>query len=320
MRQDRSEAKARQTFRRSALPFVGLRRIDAPVARPRVAERRGAGHLLRMTNGEAAGFRKLVDVVARLRGDGGCPWDKKQTPQSMAPTLLEEAYEAIDALRRGDARESHEELGDVLINVAMVAQMFAEAGGPNLDAIAASAADKLVRRHPHVFDGKGKDADHAAFAGWEQRKREERLAQGRAAGALDGVPDAMASLLRAYRIGQKAAKVGFDWPDRRGPREKIDEELRELDAAAVGNDAAAIRDELGDVLFSVCNLARHLGVEPETALRGTVDKFVARFRFVEQELGPDLGRRTLDEMEASWQRAKQRPSRGAEGDGAPSTD
>lgn len=257
-----------------------------------------------MTNGSGAGFQKLVDVVARLRGDGGCPWDRKQTPQSMAPTLLEEAYEAIDALRRGETREAHEELGDVLINVAMVAQMFAEDGGPGLDTIARDAADKLVRRHPHVFGDARDDAQHAAFAGWEQRKREERAAQGRPTGVLDGVPAAMAALLRAYRIGQKAAKVGFDWPDRRGPREKIDEELRELDVAAAGNDPAAMRDELGDVLFSVCNLARHLGVEPETALRGTVDKFVARFQFVERELGPELERRTLDEMEASWLRAK----------------
>ena len=268
-----------------------------------------------MTNGAAAGFQKLVDVVARLRGEGGCPWDRKQTPQSMAPTLLEEAYEAVDALRRGETREAQEELGDVLINIAMVAQMFAEGGGPGLDAIASAAADKLVRRHPHVFGDARDDAQHAAFAGWEQRKREERQAQGREAGVLDGVPAAMAALLRAYRIGQKAAKVGFDWPDRRGPREKIDEELRELDAAAAGNDAAAIRDELGDVLFSVCNLARHLGVEPETALRGTVDKFVARFQFVERELGPDLERRTLDEMEASWLRAKSAlRSAGAAGD------
>lgn len=313
--------KARQTFRRRDTSFVLRHEADAPGEDPRVAERPGAGHLLRMSNGEAAGFRKLVDVVARLRGEGGCPWDRKQTPQSMAPTLLEEAYEAIDALRRGEMREAQEELGDVLINVAMVAQMFAEGGGPGLEAIAASAADKLVRRHPHVFEGKGADAQHAAFAGWEQQKREERQAQGRAAGALDGVPDAMASLLRAYRIGQKAAKVGFDWPDRRGPREKVDEELRELDAAAAGNDVAAMRDELGDVLFSVCNLARHLGVEPETALRGTVDKFVARFRFVEQELGPHLERRTLDEMEASWQRAKRTPPSNGPGNvGSPPAD
>ena len=294
----------RQTFRRRAAPFVGPRRTDAPGLQPLVAERPDAGHLLRMTNGAAAGFQKLVDVIARLRGEGGCPWDQKQTPQSMAPTLLEEAYEAIDALRRGDVRESAEELGDVLVNVAMVAQMFAETGGHGLDSIADAAADKLVRRHPHVFGDAREDAQHAAFAGWEQRKREERQAQGRATGVLDGVPTAMAALLRAFRIGQKAAKVGFDWPDRRGPREKIDEELRELDEAAASGDASAIRDELGDVLFSVCNLARHLGAEPETALRGTVDKFVARFQFVERELGPELERRTLDEMEASWLRAK----------------
>ncbi len=275
----------------------------------------------RMTSSAPTGMQQLLEVIARLRGEGGCPWDQKQTPRSMAPMLLEEAYEAVDALRSGDAESASEELGDVLINIAMIAQMFAEAGGRGFDAIAAAAADKLVRRHPHVFADLGANAQHEAFEGWEQRKRVERQAQGRPAGALDGVPAAMASLLRAYRIGQKAAKVGFDWPDRRGPREKIDEELRELDAAAANNDAAAMRDELGDVLFSVCNLARHLGVEPETALRGTVDKFASRFRLMEQELGPALDRHTLVELEASWQRAKQKlAGEGPKSGGEPSAD
>lgn len=251
-----------------------------------------------------AGLHKLIKVVARLRSDDGCPWDRKQTPESMAPCLLEEAYEAIDALRSRDDAASIEELGDVLVNLAMVAQMFAERGASDLDAIANAAADKLIRRHPHVFGSASANAQHEAHAGWEARKQQERAARGDARGALDGVPQALPALLRAYRIGQKAARVGFDWPDAKGPREKIDEELRELEAVAQRGDRDAIRDELGDVLFSVCNLARHLGTDPETALRGTVDKFAARFRFVEREMGPDLASRTLDELEASWQRAK----------------
>ena len=259
-----------------------------------------------MTAEETDGLRKLLHVVARLRAPDGCPWDQKQTPDSMAPCLLEETYEAIDALRKRDDTAAVEELGDVLVNVAMIAQMFRERAVSSLDAIAALAANKLIRRHPHVFGSEQGDAEHAAHSGWEARKREEREASGDARGALDGVPIELPALLRAYRIGQKAARVGFDWPDAKGPREKIDEELRELETAAARGDRDAIRDELGDVLFSVCNLARHLGVDPETALRGTVDKFAARFRFVEQDLGPDLTKRSLDDLEASWQRAKVR--------------
>lgn len=255
---------------------------------------------------------RLLDVVARLRAPDGCPWDRKQTPVSMAPHLLEEAFEAVDALRRGDAVAAGEELGDVLVNVAMISQITREAGGAGIAAVAAAAADKLVRRHPHVFGEQRADSAEAAYGNWERQKQQEKAQQPGPRGVLAGVPRALPALLRAFRSGEKAARVGFDWPDRQGPRAKIDEELAELDAAIACGDAAAMADELGDVLFSLCNLARHLGVNPEMALAGTTDKFQRRFEAVEAEFDHQLAGRTLAELDAAWVRAKHRESGGTE--------
>jgi tetrapyrrole methylase family protein/MazG family protein len=262
------------------------------------------------------GIRSLLSTVARLRAEDGCPWDRKQTTRSMAPHLLEEAFEAADALTRQHPDDAREELGDVLVNVAMLCQIAGEppaAASPDdlrgfdLDTVAAAAADKLVRRHPHVFGDVQAESAEDAYASWERQKRAEG-GPDRPRGALDGVPVALPALLRAYRTGQKAAKAGFDWPDPQGPRVKLDEELAELDAAVTAGGKAAIEHELGDVLFSICNLARHLGIEPETALCGTIERFTRRFRQVEHELGPNLAERNLQEMEAAWQRAKQQES------------
>jgi len=252
---------------------------------------------------------RLAAVIARLRAPDGCPWDREQSTASMAPHLLEEAYEAADALRRRQAGATREELGDVLVNVLMISQIASESiagdlSGFDLEAIAAGAADKLVRRHPHVFTDQRVDGAEQAYRNWERMKRSESPDQ-QPRGVLDGVPAAMPALLRAFRIGEKAARAGFDWPDRAGPRAKIDEELAELDAAIASGQAAAIQHELGDLLYSVTNLARHLGVEPETALRTTIDRFQARFRSVEAEFGGDLRDRSLAELEAAWQRGKQ---------------
>ncbi|MBI5851342.1 MAG: nucleoside triphosphate pyrophosphohydrolase [Planctomycetes bacterium] len=245
---------------------------------------------------------ELLAVLARLRAPGGCPWDREQTPATMAPHLLEESFEAADAIRRGDDKEMREELGDVLMNVLMIAQMSAEAGRFDAGAVARGIAGKLVRRHPHVFgDGQASDPKQV-LRRWEELKRAERPAGARS--ALEGVPNALPALLRAFRVGEKAARVGFDWPDRTGPRAKIDEELAELDEAARGGDPGEVASELGDLLFAVCNLARHLGVEPETALRGTIDRFSARFRRVEAEFGEKLAGASLEELDAAWERAK----------------
>ncbi len=256
------------------------------------------------------GMQDLLRTIARLRAPDGCPWDRKQTTASMAPCLLEEAFEAADALRRGDAAGTLEELGDVLVNVAMIAQIDSENGGPTLDAAAAAAAAKLVRRHPHVFGDQRAASAEIAYTRWEEQKRRDRRAEGSDAGALAGVPIALPALLRAFRLGEKAARTGFDWPDRAGPRAKIDEELAELDAAIASGDGAAIAAELGDVLFSLCNLARHVGSNPEVALAATSDKFQRRFAAIEREFGHVLTGRSLAELDAAWDRAKAAERRG----------
>jgi len=250
------------------------------------------------------GLRRLLQVVARLRAPDGCPWDKQQTMASMAPHLVEEAFEAADALRRGDADDSREELGDVLVNVALISQISSEGGGFDADTAAAAAADKLVRRHPHVFGDVAVDGAEMAYRNWERMKQDERRDQAQPRGALAGVPVALPALLRAFRIGEKAARVGFDWPDRQGPRGKITEELAELDQAVAGGDHQAITGELGDLLFSICNFARHLGVNPEVALADTTDKFQRRFDAVEREFDFELHGRSLAELDAAWNRAK----------------
>ncbi len=246
----------------------------------------------------------MLAIVARLRAPDGCPWDRKQTTASMAPHLLEEAFEAADALRRGDPAASKEELGDVLVNVAMISQIASDSGSFSCDAVAADAAAKLVRRHPHVFGDQQAASAELAYRSWEQQKQTERRAAAVDQSVLSGVPIALPALLRAFRIGEKAARAGFDWPDREGPRAKVTEEVAELDAAIASGDQHDIAAELGDVLFSVCNLARHVGVNPETALANTTDKFQRRFRAVEQAFDYRLQGHTLAEMDVAWEQAK----------------
>ena len=251
------------------------------------------------------GFAHLLATIARLRAIDGCPWDRKQTTESMAPHLVEEAFEAADALRRGDLKQSQEELGDVLVNVAMIRQIASEVGQFAADAVAQAAGDKLIRRHPHVFGDQQAQSAEIAYQHWEQQKQREKAAAGEDRSVLSGVPVALPALLRAFRVGQKAAKVGFDWPDPAGPRAKLDEELAELHEALQSGAPEAILDELGDVLFSICNLARHIGVNPEVALANTTDKFQRRFAKVEQTFGYELRGHSLADMEAAWQAAKQ---------------
>jgi MazG family protein len=244
-------------------------------------------------------------IIARLRAPGGCPWDREQTEVTMAPHLLEEAYEALEAIQRGDTETSCEELGDVLMNVLMVAQIAAEQDRFDAEDVARTIADKLVRRHPHVFgDVEARDAEHV-LRNWEKIKRTEK-ADGQPRGALAGVPAALPALLRATRIGEKAARVGFDWPDAEGPRQKLTEELGELDRALSAGDQESVQQELGDVLFSLCNVARHAGVNAEMALRQTIERFTTRFDHVERSLGSRLEEASLAEKEALWQAAKKR--------------
>lgn len=251
-----------------------------------------------------SGFEELVGVVARLRGEGGCPWDRAQTPESLRPYLLEEVYELVDAIDRGDHAELRKELGDVLFQVVLVAQMAGEYGWFSLDDVLSGIVEKMIRRHPHVFD-----PDHVAgrdeggVSAWESRKEKERTG----GSALDGVPAALPALLRAHRISEKAGRVGFDWPDATGVRAKLDEELGELDQAMASGDPETIGEELGDLLFTVVNLGRHLPVGAEEALRGATGKFERRFRALEAGLaaeGRSVHDTPPDELERRWQLAK----------------
>lgn len=251
-------------------------------------------------------FDQLVQIVARLRGEGGCPWDRAQTPQSMRPYVLEEAYEVLEAIDRGDAPELRKELGDVLFQIVLLSRMAEEAGDFDLQQVVSGITQKMIDRHPHVFAAEGGiDEDEVGIEAWERRKAHERGLRG---SSLDGVPRALPALLRSHRISEKAAMVGFDWPDLPSVREKVAEELGELDEALASGDEAHIAEEFGDLLFALVNLGRHLPVTAEDALRQATDKFEARFRRLEaslQEQGRSVHTTHADELEARWQALKE---------------
>ncbi len=254
-------------------------------------------------------IERLLSIMARLRDpERGCPWDLEQSFATIAPHTIEEAYEVADAIERGDLAALKDELGDLLFQVVFYAQMAREAGVFDFHAIVESICNKMMDRHPHVF-GEAKVASAAAqTTAWETHKAAERAARPGPAGALDGVVAALPALTRAVKLQKRAARVGFDWPDAAGAREKIAEELAELTAEIdSGGQPDRVRDEAGDLLFACVNLARHLGVDPETALRHANRKFETRFRAVEAMLaaqGRGPSEASLDELEALWQRAK----------------
>lgn len=242
---------------------------------------------------------RLNDVMAALRNpEGGCPWDLEQDFASIAPYTIEEAYEVSDAISRGDMDDLRGELGDLLLQTVYHARMAEEQGAFDLADVTREIADKMIARHPHVFGSdKVADAD-AQTENWERIKARER---GAAAGALDGVALALPALMRAQKLQKRAARVGFDWPEASGARDKIFEELSELDAAR-GEDART--EEAGDLLFSVVNYLRHLNIDAEAALRAANDKFSQRFKRVETKANAPLQDLTLSELEGLWQQAK----------------
>jgi tetrapyrrole methylase family protein/MazG family protein/ATP diphosphatase len=249
-------------------------------------------------------IESLLEIMARLRDPaGGCPWDLEQTFASVAPHTLEEAYEVVDAIERGDLPALEEELGDLLLQVVFHAQIARDLGAFDFERVARGIAAKLVRRHPHVF-GEERLADAAAQSlRWEEIKAAEKAAAGRAGSVLDDVPLALPALTRAVKLGRRAARIGFDWPDATGARAKVDEELAELDAALAGGAPEAVAHEFGDVLLALANLARHLGVDAEGALRSANRRFATRFRHVESRVAGGAGGTTA-ELEAYWQEAK----------------
>ena len=253
-------------------------------------------------------FACLVEIVARLRAPDGCPWDRAQTLQTLRPYVLEEAYEVLDALDRNDLTGLEKELGDVLFQLVLMAQMAKEDGAFDMTDVLQRINDKMVKRHPHVFDPTHTvSGDEGEVAAWEARKAKERPADH---SALDGVPGALPALLRAHRISEKASMVGFDWPDLAQVRAKVGEELDELDEALRKDDEAAIVEEYGDLLFALVNLGRHLPVGSEEALRLATRKFEGRFRRLEAHLATD-GRTVYDTdadaLEAAWQALKGNP-------------
>jgi MazG family protein len=252
---------------------------------------------------------RLLQIMARLRDpQRGCPWDREQTPRTIAPYTIEEAYEVADAVERDDSAALRDELGDLLFQVVFQAQMASEHGTFAFDDVVAAICDKLERRHPHVFGNARIDSAEAQTVAWEEQKRLERERVG--ASVLDDVPLALPALTRANKLGKRAALVGFEWPDVGGALDKLDEELGELrKEVAERAGEAQITNELGDVLFCVVNVCRYLKIEPETALRGANAKFERRFRYVEnclREQGRSTREATLEEMDKLWDEGKQR--------------
>ena len=251
------------------------------------------------------GIRRLLAIVARLRGKDGCPWDREQTLASLKPNLIEECYEVVDAVDAGDASHHAEELGDLLLQIAMQAQIRAESGDFTFDDVANRIADKLIRRHPHVFgDVQVGNADDV-LRNWDKIKAGEK-AEG-ADSALGGVPRHLPALQKAQRVQARAARVGFDWERIADVIAKVEEETSETREAIAGGDAARIREELGDLLFAVVNLTRFCKVEAEEALQATVAKFMRRFGEVERrvrEEGKSLRDCSLAVMDAHWEAVK----------------
>ena len=223
---------------------------------------------------------RLVGVMRRLLAPDGCPWDREQTLETLRKYVLEEACEVIDAIEGGDRKALQEELGDLLLQIVFQAELGRGEGAFAIDDVVSGIVDKLVHRHPHVFgDLEAKDADEV-LRNWEKIKAVEKKGRG----ILGGVPRSLPALTRAQRIGEKVARVGFDWDDKSGSRAKLTEELGELDHAVASGDASAIEDEMGDVLFALVNLSRHLELDAEGALRRTIDKFTKRFSHVEKRV------------------------------------
>jgi nucleoside triphosphate diphosphatase len=258
---------------------------------------------------------RLLAIMARLRDpQHGCPWDREQSFATIAPYTIEEAYEVADAIARGDMAALKDELGDLLFQVVFHARMAEEAGSFGFDDVAAAIADKMERRHPHVFGDIRIDSAAAQTEAWEEHKAAERRTRAQQTGeghsVLDGIALALPALLRAVKIQSRAARIGFDWPEARPVFDKLAEEIAELRAELQdGADPARLEDELGDILFAVANLARKLGIDPEAALRRATAKFERRFRRVEALAAERGVGSDLDALETVWQEIKRAEAR-----------
>ena len=262
-----------------------------------------------MTQSPGALFERLLEIMVRLRSPEGCPWDREQTRTSLKPFLLEEAYEVLEAIEASDTRGIEEELGDLLFQVVFHAEVARERGDFTMVGILQRLCDKMVSRHPHVFGDSSVSTAGEALSQWEAIKQRQAEQAGRRRSVIDGVPRALPSLLRAQRMQSKAARVHFDWPDAGAAWAKVHEEVAEASRALVEGDQRRIQDELGDVMFSVVNVARLSGIDAEEALSGAIEKFRRRFTDMEADLiaqGKSVGTVGQEEMERSWEAAKAR--------------
>ena len=272
-----------------------------------------------MTGGRHPEFSRLVDIMARLRAPGGCPWDRAQSREDLKPYLVEETYEVLDAIEQGDPAMLQEELGDLLLQVIFHAEIAQEEGTFTIEDVCRAINEKLVRRHPHVFGEVKADTPEQVLKNWEAIKTEEKAEKAgpaEAQGVLSGVPKVLPALLKAYRLQQKAARVGFDWEERRQVEDKVREEWAEVNEAVAEGDKEHVREELGDFLFALVNLSRFLEVDPEDALQLANAKFMRRFQGIEAEAkaqGRDIHGMNLGEMDELWNLIKERERAGSPG-------
>ena len=250
-------------------------------------------------------FQRLIDIIAQLRDPiSGCPWDIKQTPESLVPNFIEELYEAVEAIEDQDSDALEEELGDLMLHVVFQARIAEEEGRFSIAGVLDRIADKLVRRHPHVFGTDKVETADAVKMNWERIKKKEKTDR---LSVLEGIPRALPGLIHAQRTQEKAASVGFDWPDHKPVLAKLEEEEREFHEALATGDNSLIREEIGDLLFTLVNLARKLHIDAEAALKDTTRKFRKRFNYIEEHYhrkGEDIHEASLEELDALWDLAK----------------
>lgn len=254
--------------------------------------------------GEA--FEKLVEILARLRGPGGCPWDREQTYQDINPYLLEEAHEVAESVDQKNFDGLKEELGDLLVHILFYSQLAGEEKKFDVGEVVKGAAEKLIRRHPHVFGDTKVASTEEVLVNWEKIKQEERRGKEKKS-MLESLPKALPALVKAFRIGEKTHRVGFDWPNTEGVLEKISEEISELHQALSASNKEHIEQEFGDILFSLANLGRFLKCDPETALRKATHRFMQRFQWMEEKIareGKSLQELTAQEWDQLWEGAK----------------
>ncbi len=256
---------------------------------------------------EGAGFEKIMEIMRRLRGPGGCPWDAEQTHESLKRYLLEESYEVIEAIDAQSTKMLREELGDLMLQPVFHAVIAEERGDFSMDEVLAGLAEKLVNRHPHVFGDQVIKSSHEQLENWERLKQKEKKDERKS--ALSGVPPHLPALMKAQKVTEKAARVGFDWSHVDEVFAKVMEELHEFEETMIAGDQERMEAELGDLLFAIVNLGRFLSIDPEEALRKTIARFTTRFGHIESTLharGVSMKDASLDEMESLWDEAKKR--------------